>query len=195
MAAIPLMIEPVFGFLDQHGKSLAIRLGKLAVAGLWLLFLPNAFYILTDFMHLNGRVLVNARDEAHTYAAFYARGDGLYIYDTLLLFAATAFGAYVGGLALLHAYRYLKKAVSPGLTYMAMAAIMLLCAVGIYIGRFARWNSWDAIIYPYNVLADVSNQLMMEGVRGRFAVVIATMLIFQTASLLYVAYQKKGSKS
>ena len=32
---------------------------------------------------------------------------------------------------------------------------MILCAFGIYAGRYLRWNSWDVIANPYDIMRDV----------------------------------------
>ncbi|HUC20056.1 MAG TPA: DUF1361 domain-containing protein [Candidatus Polarisedimenticolaceae bacterium] len=191
LASIPLLTMPVFTLINHRLKGYAAKIGRLITALVWLLFLPNAFYILTDFMHLNAQVSVNARHDTNKYFILYERGDGLYIYDTLLLFAATAFGAYVGGLALFYAYTYFRKKTSSTGTYMAMAAIMVLCAVGVYIGRFGRWNSWNGITQPHEVIADFFNNLVTAKTLGRFLILLIALLIFQLASLTLVYYQQK----
>lgn len=192
LAAVPLLLIPVFRFLDSRGNGLVEKAGKLLTAFAWLLFLPNAFYILTDFMHLNSRVLVNAREDYANYSLVYERGDGLFVYDTFLLFAATLFGAYVGGIALVQAYIYFRIRVSKSLASAGIISIMILSAVGVYIGRFGRWNSWDGLTYPHKILSDLFDNLLTSETRKRFLLVVVTMVIFQIASFLYVAYHPKN---
>lgn len=192
LAAVPLLLVPVFRTLGKYGKSIWVKAGQLATGFLWLLFLPNAFYILTDFMHLNSEVLVNARNDYSRYGEVYERGDGLFIYDSLLLFAATFFGAYVGGLALVQAYNYFKKRISKQLVYLAIASIMVLCAAGVYIGRFGRWNSWEGLTHPHTILMDLFDNLITSETRGRFLILVFTIIIFQLASFAFIYYQQKS---
>jgi uncharacterized membrane protein len=191
LASVPLLVEPAFTAIRNRITGILAKVASLLTAAVWLLFLPNAFYIITDFMHLNPDVVVNARDDAKTYSIFYDRGDGLYIYDTLLLFAAAAFGAYVGGLALLHAYTYFRKKVSRVLAIPLIAFIMLLAAVGVYIGRFGRWNSWDGLLYPHYVITDLIDSLMNSTTLERFSLLVLTIVLFQAGSLLLVYFQQK----
>ncbi len=194
LASVPLLIARVFPVIQHHLTGWIAKISSLAAAGLWLLFLPNAFYIITDFMHLNSSVVVNARHDTKTYSLFYERGSGLYVYDTLILFAATAFGAYVGGLALYHAYNYFKKRTSPLLTNTAIVLIMLLSAAGVYIGRFGRWNSWEGVTHPYDIVADLFGYLISTETRGRFIILVLTVVIFQVISLVFVCRQKSHDK-
>jgi uncharacterized membrane protein len=57
--------------------------------------------------------------------------------------------------------------------------IVILGGFGVYLGRFQRWNSWDVVLDPGGLLADVAAQLTdpaghprMIGVTGMFAAVI-----------------------
>ncbi|HEX7260009.1 MAG TPA: DUF1361 domain-containing protein [Candidatus Saccharimonadia bacterium] len=186
LAFVPLLVEPLFGIIVRKTKGALAKMGKLVVSAVWLLFLPNAFYILTDLMHLNSRVSVNARDDSRTYTLLYDRGDGLYVFDSLLLVAATVFGAYVGGLALLHAWKYFRKRMPQLSAGAILALIMTLSAVGVYIGRFGRWNSWDGLIHPHYVISDLFTSLITPATQGRFLLILLTMLIFQLSSVLIV---------
>jgi uncharacterized membrane protein len=96
----------------------------------WLLFLPNAPYIVTDFIHLS-------RDPLSP--RWY---DGL----TIGAFAAT-------GLALGFASLYLmqvvvRREVGQRASWLVVLAACTLGSVGIYVGRFLRANSWDALTRP-----------------------------------------------
>jgi uncharacterized membrane protein len=97
---------------------------------LWLLFFPNAPYILTDYVHL----------DAHAAAPIW--------YDALLISAFALAGLMLGFVSL-----YLVQAVvrdrfgAPVGWALAIGAIAL-SSVGIYLGRFVRVNSWDVVTDP-----------------------------------------------
>lgn len=192
LAAVPLLVLPLFPAVRQSlPRPVAIPvLGFLAAV--WLLFLPNAFYLLTDFMHLNPDVLVNAPGNTATYALEYTRGDALFLYDSLLLFSVTAFGAYAGGLALLQAYCFLSRRFSRPLAAGALAAVMLLSAVGVYIGRFGRWNSWEGLTQAHQIASSVWGDLASAQTRERLLIVVLVTLLFEILSLVFALERERS---
>ncbi|MGD9932126.1 MAG: DUF1361 domain-containing protein [Dehalococcoidia bacterium] len=140
-------------------------LGLAAV--LWLLFLPNAPYILTDYVHL-------------------ARGHS----GAALAFDALSISAYaVTGVLLGFASLYLVQAVSRCLfgervTWWLVHATLALSAVGIYLGRYQRLNSWDAIRDPGLIagmirvrLADPFGNDVLLGMTFSFTVVLVALYL------------------
>lgn len=109
---------------------------------LWLLFLPNAPYILTDFIHL-----------AHT--------DRRWLWGHLLLlvwFSGTGLLAGLVSLRLVH--QALAERHPQGVAWLLITAACLLSGVGVGLGRFGRWNSWDALHAPHAVLEDGVRRLL-----------------------------------
>lgn len=111
-------------------------LPRLVAGGLWLLFLPNAPYILTDLLHL-GR----------------APGAPLW-FDLLLLLAYALTGLLLGfvSLAMLHAAVARRYGAAAG--WLFATGSLALSSYGVYVGRFLRWNSWDLLLRPGAVLGD-----------------------------------------
>jgi len=149
--------QPVFIFLLKNlalaaaPAVLALALRRLAHAPLgvllplgllWLLFFPNAPYIVTDLIHLNT-----------------PRRTILWM-DVLILGSAALSGLVLTFASLrwameaiaLHTRRASLPAALPLLT-------LLLGALGVYFGRFARWNSWDVATRPGALAADLSSHL------------------------------------
>ena len=134
------------------------RLAVVAVCGvLWLLFLPNAPYIMTDFVHLPGM----------TFVWWYEVG-------TLLAFA---WSGCILGVASLHIMQGIVRAragAAAGWAFVLLSGA--LCGLGIYLGRFLRWNSWDVFTSPsalarqlLAILADPPSYPRLIGVSGLFA--------------------------
>ncbi len=113
----------------------------LLPGALWLLFFPNAPYLITDLVHL------------------YQRPPVPLWYDIGLLISFVWAGCFlaVASLSMMHQIfrAYLGRAVS----WLLVTVIMGLCGLGIYVGRFLRWNSWDIFLYPTDVLGDIAHQL------------------------------------
>jgi uncharacterized membrane protein len=162
LAWVPLVAA--LAFYDRYRRGAGF-LRLLPWAALWLLFLPNAPYLVTDFVHLS--------QQPHTPLWF----DGL-------LFAA--FG--VVGLLLGFASLYLVHAVvrhrfGPVRGWACVAASLALTSAGICLGRFLRWNSWDVLLRPGARLAQLTAK-----VSDPSAVVRATAVTLVLTGLLAAAY-------
>ena len=108
---------------------------KWVLGGVWLLFLPNAPYILTDLVHLRQRATIP-------------------FWLDLLLILSFAFTALMLGIASLrHIWQEVK--VIPRLRQLLLPAVCVLSAFGVYVGRYLRWNSWDVVTQPHTLLSDL----------------------------------------
>lgn len=124
-------------------------LAKLGAVLLWLALLPNAAYIMTDARHIIG------------YCPLYSYGkvclDNAWM--TLFFFA---FGA-IGWPAFVFALRPMKRAVSKYFNKRYdIAFIVLACffsAWGLLLGLVDRFNSWNLITNPWQVLQSAWNYL------------------------------------
>lgn len=124
----------------------------------WLVFLPNSFYIVTDFIHLYG--------PHHT--------DLLVAAVMFFGFALTGFALGLLSLGVVH--RELRRNVGARLTAAVLASVVLLASFAIYLGRDLRWNSWDVVFNPAGILFDVSDRLVDPGSHPQALVI--TVLFF-----------------
>jgi uncharacterized membrane protein len=137
LAALPLLFSSIALKCAQHGSR------WIAIAFLlpWLLFLPNAPYILTDLLHLKQRLPVPMW------------------YDLLLLLSFSLNGLFLGYLSLRQVEELMRKFASRTIVAIAMFISLFLAAYGIYLGRFLRLNSWDVWAEPkdtaYHILRPV----------------------------------------
>jgi uncharacterized membrane protein len=139
LALVPLVLAFA---LFRHPQ----RLGVAWWAGLagWLLFLPNAPYVLTDSIHL----LDDIRDSSDW--TFFA--GLLPVYG---VFFAVGFTSYVVSLRLA---RRFVEARGRGSSWLAIETVLhALAAVGVYLGRFVRLNSWDVVVAPSTVTATIDD--------------------------------------
>ena len=107
----------------------------------WLLFLPNAPYILTDFMHL-GRV-----------------GGAPLWFDAALIGTFAVTGLILGLVSLLVVNHVAEARAGRVVGWAVAVSSLLLSAVGIYLGRFVRFNSWDIVTDPHGLVAVVLQRL------------------------------------
>lgn len=116
---------------------------------LWLLFLPNTFYISTDLLHLRHR-------------------PGLPLwYDLVLLLAFAWNGLLLGVQSLWQMEQVLLARWGMRRSWLFVFPVLALCSFGVYIGRFLRYNSWDVVGDPLGLLADVSG-LFRHPLANRF---------------------------
>jgi uncharacterized membrane protein len=67
--------------------------------------------------------------------------------------------------------------------WIAVIVSVGLCAVGVVIGRFQRWNSWDLVTRPDAVAATT-----LDWVRSPFAHVQSTGVALTVAALFGLTY-------
>ncbi len=137
----------------------------LIPGALWLVFFPNAPYIVTDFLHLH----------EHTRVPLW------YDIGMIMVFAWT--GLFLASFSLRTMQRLVKHYVGSILSWIFVAAVLGLGGLGIYLGRFLRWNSWDLLLHPKRVLYDVASRLAHPGNHPR---AFGVTLLF--AAILLICY-------
>jgi uncharacterized membrane protein len=115
---------------------------------LWLLFLPNAPYILTDLIHL---VPLASQPDVP-----------LWLLLAMLLSCAGT-GTLLGYLSLMQIHSAVEQNFGRTAGWSVAIGSLTLCGFGIYIGRFLRWNSWDAFANPISLLKSVAGQFIDAG--------------------------------
>ncbi|HLB24266.1 MAG TPA: DUF1361 domain-containing protein [Dehalococcoidia bacterium] len=137
LAWLPLLFAILCHQLSETTTPLRRTLA-VASGALWLLFLPNAPYVLTDLQHYQDSPLIAGW------------------YDGLMLGAFVATGMLLGLFSLYLMHGVLAKQAGATASWIVMLAAMPLCGFGIYVGRVLRWNSWDAIVAPGTLVADLT---------------------------------------
>jgi uncharacterized membrane protein len=107
---------------------------------IFIAFLPNAPYILTDSIHI-----LELSQENYPHWAII-----LILIPQYMLFICLGFEAYV--ISLVKLEQYLANFIASQYLPLVNAIAHSLCVVGVYIGRFERFNSWDFVTKPGTVL-------------------------------------------
>ena len=148
LAAIPFVAAEVFARAKWN-------LARWPAFVVWLLFLPNAPYIVTDFIHLGARPPVPLW------------------FDVLLLISCAGTGLLLGYGSVMLVQRTIARRWSVRLGWLVAGAALVLSAFGIYLGRFVRFNSWEVVTDPMPLFADIAHRLMNPMLHPRtFAVTI-----------------------
>jgi uncharacterized membrane protein len=144
---------------------------------LWLAFVPNTFYILTDLYHLG--------DDYNDF-----RMPGWFDLALILSFAWN--GLVLGILSVRHIEKIVVRNFSIKREMTFIYPIMWLNALGVYVGRYLRFNTWDVVTNPFHLISDIANVLLHP-----FADRYASGMIFCFSIMLTLFYLmlKKLSKA
>lgn len=155
LAWIPLVAALL---LARPGGGILRTIGLGAV---WLAFLPNAPYMVTDLVHLSL--------ESHT---------GLFYFDAAMLTLFGFLGLYLGSAAL-HLVHHAVTATRRRATGWAFVALVCaLCGVGVYLGRVERWNSWDLLRAPHLIIQSALKVFYQPDVTLFVAAMAILQLVF-----------------
>ena len=115
---------------------------------IFIAFLPNAPYVLTDSIHL----IELSRTNYPHWAII------LILIPQYILFITTGFEAYV--ITLIRLDNYLTNLAAQKYLFLVNAIAHGLCVVGIYLGRFERFNSWDFVTKPGKLMLITAQDLL-----------------------------------
>lgn len=135
---------------------------------LWLVFLPNSFYLLSDLIHV------------------YDTGEVSHLYD-VVMFASFIFNAFfVGYLSVFLVHRELIKRLQLKAAHLLIASVFLACGFAIFLGRSLRWNSWDLAIQPAGILFDVSEGIVNPSSHPESMVTTITFFLLLASNYLVI---------
>jgi uncharacterized membrane protein len=148
--------------------GLAYSLSTSRRVVVWLLFFPNAPYILTDFLHLG------------------SMGDIVPgWYDVLMLYWFAWTGLMLGIVSLYLMQDIVARGLGTAASWVFVVLAAALGSVGIYLGRFVRLNSWDVVRRPGSLAVDLYGRLTSATTQPRllgFTLLFALLFLF-----IYVA--------
>jgi len=162
LAWIPFALA-VFVYDRWRRRRTGILLLTLGL--LWLLFFPNAPYIATDFVHL----------ERHSLAPYW--------YDAVTIAAFAWMGLLLGFGSLYLMQTVVRQWRGDAMSWIFAVFAIGLGSLGIYLGRFLRLNSWDALEHP-SVLPRIAHAVARDPFKYQEAIAV-TFLFTLALSLAY----------
>jgi uncharacterized membrane protein len=165
LAWVPLLLALLVYDRYRRGSPLAQLAPALVV---WLLFLPNAPYIVTDFVHLS------------------AASPAPLWFDGVELSAFAWTGMLLGFVSLYLLHAVARHRFGGPLGWTSVLAVLALVSAGVYLGRVKRWNSWDLLTQPGSRLAQVHAHLTDPASLGRaFGVTLGLTVLLALAYLVF----------
>jgi len=153
LAVLPLFFIKKTEITCEQGKTSWSFLWMI----LWLLFFPNSVYMVTDFIHISGdKFLWIVEAEKYSPNRGVVYGTDIIIWAKLLVIGIGFIFALLVGLESLYIFEQnVKKKISKRIHWPVVLTVALLSAIGVYIGRFLRFNSWDILFRPMRLLKQV----------------------------------------
>lgn len=155
LAFIPYLISFFLLTSITFQERRFLRIGTLFI---WLLFLPNSFYLITDFVHLNKFL------------------DVPFWFDLVLVSSFSITGFALGLFSIRTIEKIIQLHYSNVQSKIMLFCILYLTAFGIYLGRFLRFNSLDLLSNPIDLFASCVDCLFMREVQN-FTLGFGTFLL------------------
>jgi uncharacterized membrane protein len=140
LAWLPVVFA--LGFRINMAKHRLQSWQNLALLGLWLGFLPNSFYLMSDLIHLQ------------------SSGEAAVLYDVAMMMSFIINGLILGYISVYLVHVQLLKKLSSKMMLVFLSAVFLACGFAIYLGRYLRWNTWDIVLNPFGILFDLSERVV-----------------------------------
>jgi uncharacterized membrane protein len=151
----------------QNRRGTGTGLAVLVLA--WLLFFPNAPYIVTDFLHLK------------------PRGPVPLWYDCVLLFSFAWNGALFGFYSLRMMHDLAHRLAGPLRGWLFVLAVCVLSGLGVYLGRFERWNSWDIVHRPVPLIQSAVSRVLDDHPRTAGIILVFSAFLLSGYGVYYSA--------
>jgi uncharacterized membrane protein len=164
LAWVPFVLALVVYDRVRRGSR---GLGLLVPAALWLAFLPNAPYLVTDFVLLR-------------------EIDGMPVwFDVALLTTFAWTGLLLGFVSVYLVQGAVARLYGAAAGWLAALGALGLSGLGIYLGRYLRLNSWDLLVQPGSVAGEVLERLSSPRMVGMSLVMAAFLTV--AYAMLYTA--------
>lgn len=132
---------------------------------LWIFFLPNAWYVMTDFIHV------------------FDTGEISYLYDIAMISSLSLCGFLLGFASLFSVHRQMVKRLDSISAGFLIEMVILVASFAIYLGRDLRWNTWDVLTNPSGLILNITDRLINPF--GYPRALNVTALFFVVISVMY----------
>ncbi len=166
LAWIPFVLAYLAYALSWRRAALYWAIPVFAL--LWLIFFPNAPYILTDLQHLG-----QGKANVPTW------------YDVILLIWFSWTGMLLGIVSLNLMQDIIKRQVGRRAGWIFVVVVSLFTGVGIYMGRFFRLNSWDIFQNPSSLATNIPDWLEDPSARSVGFIALYTLFFIFVYLTMY----------
>ncbi len=147
-------------------------IGNILLWLVWLLFIPNTFYMITDFIHIQQIQFITSDSPYHF---TWVQNIDIWL-ELINISLCILMGVAMG----IKSMDNIHKVIGNKSYFLLLPIISLMIGFAIYIGRFLRFNSWD-IIQPFTLLQKLTSSLDVFAIQ--FILLFAILILFM--NLLY----------
>jgi uncharacterized membrane protein len=161
LAFVPLGLAWITYYAAHRRSTLLIVLLSFS----WLLFYPNAPYMISDLIHVN-------------------ENSPIVLYESLLLFSFAMLALFFGFYSLKIIHLVFKYRMGPLMANVVIWLCIILSSAGIYLGRILRLNSWDLFTDPLKLFQTIIDHLFPVTKNPSTYLVISLFSIIQFILLI-----------
>lgn len=127
----------------------------------WLFFFPNSVYLVTDFIHISKDVFIwTVEVPRYSLESGTIYSNDIMIWVKLLIIGVEFFFALLVGFESFYIFeKNIKNMTSKLGSFLGVLAVSFLSGLGVYIGRFLRFNSWDILFNPIGLISGIISNL------------------------------------
>jgi uncharacterized membrane protein len=140
LAWLPYIVSLIASFVYLTNPTHWVIIFGLSL--FWLVFFPNAPYMVTDFYHLDPRPPVPLWFDI----------------SLIAIFAFTGFFLAIASLRSIH--RIVEGYLGKFIGWLFALLVLNLASLGVYLGRFGRYNSWDILLEPKSLIKEIASNLL-----------------------------------
>ena len=120
-----------------------------------MLFFPNSYYVITDFIHLGGETFYYS---SGMYAGWIYTNNFTGYLTLTHIFLGAYIAVFMASYSLKIMHNYFIEKYDNMIALVMVLTIFLLSSIGIYIGRFLRLQSWH-IFRPFTIIRELLESL------------------------------------
>jgi len=178
---------PFYFSLIYTNRKFKLKYCQYIFGLLWLVFYPNAPYMLTDFIHLSNYKFC----ETKAFGKVFISNFNIW-YDFFLISIFVIIGLVLSFVSLSVMHKYIKEKYNHVLGLIFIFTISMLSGFAIYLGRFIRLNSWEFATNPTRLINVVFSNFNLQALR--FTLLFGSLtLIFYVTFFLMNKYHSQNS--
>ena len=178
LAWLPMLSATIAYNLAQ-ARVWLIWIFVLPCMGFWLLFFPNAPYLVTDLIHIQPIEPVPLW------------------YDLIMITTGAWIGFLLGVISLFFMQMLITQRLGHVVGWLFVFCSIGLGSFGIYLGRFLRWNSWDILSNPTQLLIDIGSRIQAPFDHPQtlgFSLLFATFFLTMYLVIVAITYLPGSSR-
>ena len=185
LAWIPFFLSCVIHYIyrKHFDRRILVYCVCIPCALLWLLFYPNAPYMLTNFSHFSHFTFFAGRNEPILLAAWY----------DFIMYSVFVLTSFLMGCVSLYTLQSIVKNITNTVwSWLFVFGVLLLSSYAIFLGRFLRLNSWDVWHNAPNLIAQIQQSLTLRNFI--FTVLFCIFLLMIYLAFVSIVHLKQSSK-